>query len=216
MNTITLRKLLPEVFADERESHVNGNVWLTELTFRRGQRYMLHAESGAGKSSLCAFIYGLRTDYSGELIFDSTPVSTLTPANCSEIRQRLLAFVPQNLSLFPEMTVIETIMPKNRMTDCRTDGEITQMLQTAGIADKRNTPAALLSLGQQQRVAIIRALCQPMDFLILDEPVSHLDEANNLIMAQMIDSALRQNGAGLIATSVGNPLLITPITPLTL
>ncbi|MDE6266063.1 MAG: ATP-binding cassette domain-containing protein [Muribaculaceae bacterium] len=216
MNTITLRKLLPEVFADERDSHANGNVWLTELTFRRGQRYMLHAESGAGKSSLCAFIYGLRTDYSGELIFDSTPVSTLSPANWSEIRTRHLAFVPQNLSLFPEMTVIENIMLKNRMTDCRTDGEITQMLQTAGIADKRNTPAALLSLGQQQRVAIIRALCQPMDFLILDEPVSHLDEANNLIMAQMIDSALRQNGAGLIATSVGNPLLITPITPLTL
>lgn len=216
MNTITIRQLLPEVFRDEQERHRKGNVWLTELTFRRGERYMIHAESGAGKSSLCSFIYGLRKDYRGEILFDGTPCATLSPYRWSELRTRSLAYLPQNLSLFPELTVMDNIMLKNSMTGYCSESEIISMLKRAGIDSKRNTPAALLSLGQQQRVAIIRAICQPMDFLILDEPVSHLDEANNMIMAEMIDEALRKNDAGLITTSVGNPLIITPIIPLTL
>lgn len=216
MNTITIRQLLPEVFRDEQERHRKGNVWLTELTFRRGERYMIHAESGAGKSSLCSFIYGLRKDYRGEILFDGTPCATLSPYRWSELRTRSLAYLPQNLSLFPELTVMDNIMLKNSMTGYCPESEIISMLKRAGIDSKRNTPAALLSLGQQQRVAIIRAICQPMDFLILDEPVSHLDEANNMIMAEMIDEALRKNNAGLITTSVGNPLIITPIIPLTL
>lgn len=216
MNTISIRQLLPEVFRDEQERHRKGNVWLTELTFRRGERYMIHAESGAGKSSLCSFIYGLRKDYRGEILFDGTPCATLSPDRWSELRTRSLAYLPQNLSLFPELTVMDNIMLKNSMTGYSSESEIISMLKRAGIDSKRNTPAALLSLGQQQRVAIIRAICQPMDFLILDEPVSHLDEANNMIMAEMIDEALRKNDAGLITTSVGNPLIITPITPLTL
>ncbi|MDE6081264.1 MAG: ATP-binding cassette domain-containing protein [Muribaculaceae bacterium] len=216
MNTITIRQLLPEVFRDEQERHRKGNVWLTELTFRRGERYMIHAESGAGKSSLCSFIYGLRKDYRGEIFFDDTPCATLSPDRWSELRTRSLAYLPQNLSLFPELTVMDNIMLKNSMTGYCSESEIISMLKRAGIDSKRNTPAALLSLGQQQRVAIIRAICQPMDFLILDEPVSHLDDANNMIMAEMIDDALRKNNAGLITTSVGNPLIITPITPFTL
>jgi ABC-type transport system involved in cytochrome bd biosynthesis fused ATPase/permease subunit len=60
-----------------------------------------------------------------------------------------------------------------------------------------------MSFGQQQRVALIRALCQPIDFLLLDEPVSHLDEANSNIMRDVIVRELGRQGAGLIATSIG-------------
>ena len=158
---------------------------------------------------VCARTTGVR--YS--LMVPPVPPS---PDRWAELRTRSLAYLPQNLSLFPELTVIDNIMLKNSMTGYCSESEIISMLKRAGIDSKRNTPAALLSLGQQQRVAIIRAICQPMDFLILDEPVSHLDEANNMIMAEMIDEALRKNNAGLITTSVGNPLIITPIIPLTL
>ena len=65
-----------------------------------------------------------------------------------------------------------------------------------------------MSIGQQQRVGIIRALCQPFDFIMLDEPVSHLDEENNLKAARMIASEARRQHAGIITTSVGNPLLL--------
>ena len=73
---------------------------------------------------------------------------------------------------------------------------------------RRDYKASKLSVGQQQRVALIRSLCQPFDFLLLDEPVSHLDEANNRLAASIILSEARRREAAVIATSVGNPLLI--------
>ncbi len=67
-------------------------------------------------------------------------------------------------------------------------------------------PAGQLSVGQQQRVAIVRALCQPFNFLLLDEPVSHLDERNNAAVARIIETEARENHAAVIATSVGNKI----------
>ena len=77
-----------------------------------------------------------------------------------------------------------------------------------GIASRRDYPAGRLSIGQQQRVALIRSLCQPFDFILLDEPVSHLDEANNRIAARIVEEEASRQGAGIITFSVGNPLLI--------
>ena len=72
-----------------------------------------------------------------------------------------------------------------------------------GIADKINVKAGKLSFGQQQRVAFIRALCQPFDFLFLDEPISHLDDDNSRIMGELIIAEAKAQGAGVIATSIG-------------
>ena len=72
----------------------------------------------------------------------------------------------------------------------------------------KDYPVGKMSVGQQQRVGIIRALCQPFDFILLDEPVSHLDSRNNLIAARIIAEEADRQGAGIISTSVGNPLLL--------
>ena len=82
-------------------------------------------------------------------------------------------------------------------------------MERLGISFRRDFPAGKMSIGQQQRVAIIRSLCQPFDFILLDEPVSHLDEDNNRIAAMLISEEAERNGAGIISTSVGNPLLLT-------
>lgn len=65
---------------------------------------------------------------------------------------------------------------------------------------------ATLSIGQQQRVAVVRALCQPFDFMLLDEPVSHLDERNNRAVADLVDEEAKACGAAVVATSVGYSL----------
>ena len=97
---------------------------------------------------------------------------------------------------------------KNILTHCKTDSQIMTLLDRMGIADKVNTPAAQLSIGQQQRVAAVRAVCQPFDFLMLDEPVSHLDERRNREVAAMFDEEAARYGAGIITTSVGHSLLM--------
>ncbi|MBQ5924470.1 MAG: ABC transporter ATP-binding protein, partial [Alistipes sp.] len=64
------------------------------------------------------------------------------------------------------------------------------------------------SFGQQQRVALIRALCQPYNFILLDEPISHLDDRNSDTMRDILLREVRSNGASLIATSIGKHMNI--------
>lgn len=57
-------------------------------------------------------------------------------------------------------------------------------------------------------MAFVRSVCQPFDFIFLDEPVSHLDSRNNAIIAEIVDEEAKAQGAGVVSTSVGNPLML--------
>lgn len=205
-----LRNTLPNVFmgSETDEPVVSSQVWMREIIFGRENDYLIEAESGTGKSSLCAFVYGNRRDYRGEILFDGVNISTFSIREWCEIRRRHLAYLPQEMRLFPELTALENIMIKNKLTNRYSESEIRKMLERLQIGHKSNSLAGKLSVGQQQRVAIVRALCQPFDFLLLDEPVSHLDARNNLTTARLIAETAADNNASVITTSVGNPLLL--------
>lgn len=210
INSIHLQNALPAVFTGaEKEAPVSlSEVWLHDLTFRRGDCYLIEAESGTGKSSLCSFIYGNRNDYSGHIYFNDTDLRSLRITDWCDIRRRSLALLPQDMRLFPQLTALENVQIKNRLTGHLSDKEIAEMFERLEIPSKLHSPARLLSIGQQQRVAIIRALAQPFSFILLDEPVSHLDSRNNNTVAALILEHARRQGAGIITTSVGNPLLL--------
>lgn len=210
MEQITIENALPEVFALEPSASSRGSgVWLAgRVTFTRGCRVVVEAGSGSGKSSLVSYICGERSDYRGKIFFDGKDIRTLGIAGWCEVRQRHIALLPQEMRLFPELSALDNVLVKNRLTGRYSVGRIRQMLSALGLADRISTPASRLSIGQQQRVAIVRTLCQPFDFLLLDEPVSHLDEENNLLAAAMIEEAAAEQGAGIVVTSVGNPLAI--------
>ena len=204
MQSITLSDVLPRVFADR--SDIRSQVWRTDLRLESGKKYLIMAESGGGKSSLCAYIYGYRTDYEGTIRFDNRSIGELSIAEWCNVRRNNIAYLPQELRLFPELTALENVELKNRLSRHKTSEQIAEMFDRLGIADKLNSPVGKLSIGQQQRVAIIRTLCQPCSFFLLDEPVSHLDAANNSIVARMVTEEAERLGAGIIATSVGNNL----------
>lgn len=206
ITSITIEHALPRVFVSEKIPA--SDVWQTSLTLKRGERYLIEAASGGGKSSLCAYIFGSRTDYEGRILFDGIDVATFNIDKWQEIRRRHIAYLPQELSLFPELTAWENIQLKNRLTSHASDEQIERWMEQIGIAFRRDYPCGRMSIGQQQRVAIIRSICQPFDFILLDEPVSHLDEENNRIAARMIAEEASRQGAAIVSTSVGNPLLI--------
>lgn len=215
IDAITLSGVLPQVFAAEPPE--GSHVWLArELTFSRGCRVVIDAASGRGKSSLLSFIYGSRTDFSGTIAFTphtggpAIDSATLTPARWCELRARSLAYMPQQLGLFGSLTALENVEIKNQLTATHTRAEIERMLAMLGLADRIHTPACRLSLGQQQRVAAVRAICQPFDFLLLDEPVSHLDRENNRLLADLFEREATARGAGIITTCVGQLLLLPP------
>lgn len=112
----------------------------------------------------------------------------------------------QDLRLFPELTASENVQMKNSLTGYQSKKQIKQWFEALGIADKWNQPVGKMSFGQQQRVAFIRALCQPCDFIFLDEPVSHLDDGNARIMGQILTEEAKRQGMGVIVTSIGKHL----------
>ncbi|MDE6552563.1 MAG: ATP-binding cassette domain-containing protein [Muribaculaceae bacterium] len=206
MEEIELQGLLPRVFA--REELPYSEVWRRTVVFRRGGRYLVESASGGGKSSLAAFIMGARRDYEGRLLFDGRDASSLGITDWQEIRRARIAYLPQELALFPELSAIDNILLKGEICGGVDMQRVEGWMERLGITARRDYPAGRLSIGQQQRVALIRSLCQPFDFILLDEPVSHLDEANNRLAAGIVEEEAGRQGAAVITFSVGNPLLI--------
>lgn len=203
---ITLESLLPRVFAQEEMPY--SEVWHRKLTFRRGGHYLVESASGGGKSSLATFIMGARRDYEGRLLFDGRDAKDLDISDWQEIRRTHIAYLPQELALFPELSAIDNIVLKGEICGNVDMKRVEAWMDRLGITSRRDYPAGKLSIGQQQRVALIRSLCQPFDFILLDEPVSHLDESNNRIAARIVEEEAGRQGASIITFSVGNPLLI--------
>jgi ABC-type lipoprotein export system ATPase subunit len=201
MNQIQVNNVLPH-FISGTDASVS-EIWCKKTTFNRGEYYLLSASSGAGKSSLLSFLFGERNDYRGNILFDETIIDTLSSTAWRDIRRNRISLVFQGLRLFPGLTAFENIVLKNRLTHYRTENEIIRLLNYSGLAAKKDEKVARLSFGQQQRVAILRALCQPFDFLFLDEPFSHLDEANIEVLSDLILKELQVRQAGMIICSLG-------------
>lgn len=204
MNSIELQHVLPAVFAGR--DAISSDVWHQSVALQRGETYLIEAASGTGKSSLCSYIYGYRKDYEGIICFDGKNIRHLAANQWVEIRRTSISMLFQELRLFPELTAWENVQIKNSLTAHRQSREIKEWFAQLGIADKMQTPVARMSFGQQQRVALIRALCQPFDFIFLDEPVSHLDRENGCIMSRILTEEATRQGAGIVVTSIGRRL----------
>ena len=204
MNTITLQQTLPQVFAGR--DTIISDVWHQSLEFVKGEKVLIEAASGTGKSSLCSYIYGYRNDYQGIICFDGKNIQSLGVNEWVEIRKSSLSMLFQDLRLFTELSAWENVQIKNSLTGFKSKKEIKTWFEALGIVDKWEVPLGKLSFGQQQRVALIRALCQPFDFIFLDEPVSHLDDENGRIMASILAEEAERQGAGIVVTSIGKHL----------
>lgn len=204
MKQINLQQTLPGVFADRNT--IQSDVWHQDLTFHKENYYLIEAESGGGKSSLCSYIYGYRNDYQGIITFDGQNIKQNTLKEWIHLRKTSIGLLFQELRLFPELTALENVLLKNKLTHYKKNSEIRQLFQQLDIEEKLHQKVGKLSFGQQQRVAFIRTLCQPLDFILLDEPVSHLDDTNNRRMSQLLLDEAQAQGCGIIVTSIGKPL----------
>ena len=119
------------------------------------------------------------------------------------VRRNHISMLFQELRLFPELTAMENVEIKNKITDFQSKEQILKWFDMLGIADKVDAKIGRMSFGQQQRVAMIRSLCQPFDFILADEPISHLDDNNSRIMGDIMMTEAKRQGAGVIVTSIG-------------
>lgn len=182
----------------------SSEIFATDCTFEKDKRYLITAPSGKGKSTLLHILYGLRKDYKGKVTLEGKPAASLRPDDWSELRQRRMSIVFQDLRLFLHLTARENIMlkPAAKQSPIASDliESMAARLGMTGFLDKK---CETLSYGQRQRIAIIRALVRPFDLLLLDEPFSHLDEENTRKASQLIAETCRQYGAGFLLVSLG-------------
>ena len=207
MQQITLHQVLPQVFAQRDD--LTSDVWKTETSFVKGNTYLVEAESGMGKSTFCSYLLGYRHDYTGQILFDDEDISRLSVSRWVDIRQQHISMLFQELRLFPELTAWENVEIKNRLTQRIDRPTIEQWFERMGISEKLKVKAGILSQGQQQRVAFIRSLVQPFDFLVVDEPISHLDDTNAQLMAEIVEEMKQKTQCGVIVTSIGKQLPLT-------
>ena len=201
MHSITFDHILPQVFA--KRDDLQSDVWCNRVVFERGKYYLLQADSGQGKSTFCSYVIGYRNDYTGHISFDERDVLSFKQSDWVDVRKLHVSYLFQELRLFPELTALENVEIKNSLTGHKSKQQIMAWFEQLGIADKVNEKVALMSFGQQQRVALMRALAQPFDFILADEPISHLDDGNALIMGDVMMDEVKAQGAGIIATSIG-------------
>ena len=183
-------------------STLSSNIWGKELTIASKSIVHILAPSGSGKTTLVSFIYGLRKDFDGALFFGESSTKEFDNNSWSVVRTKKIAVVFQDLHLLEDLTVFENITLKNQLTNHFSFLEIEEMANRLGVLKKLNKKAGTLSRGEKQRVAIIRALCMPFSWIVLDEPFSHLDEENTIKAIDLIKEVVDKNEAGLIMANL--------------
>ena len=179
-----------------------NSLWNQSVILEKGKRVVVEAPSGRGKSTLVHLLFGVRKDYSGEICVDGQNLSTFSHRTWSEYRTNKVSIVFQDLQLFPQLTVLENLQIKNDLTSHLTKAELIAFIEQIGLSKKINEKCCKLSIGQQQRVAILRSICQPFSWLLLDEPFSHLDANNAQICMDILNQACKQQEAGWILTAL--------------
>ena len=193
---ILLQEIIPTYFESQQ---INGSeIWGKNITFTKGEHVHIVAPSGSGKTSLIHFLYGLRKDYEGIILYEKEDIKIFSLEKFSTSRQKNLSIVFQDLRLFTDQTVRANIELKRQLNPYHPMEKIEEMAERLGIANKLNRLAKTCSYGEQQRIAIIRSLMQPFDFLLLDEPFSNLDEVNRSKAFELIDEECKQRNASML------------------
>ena len=197
---IVLQQVAP-VFIEE-EKIAGSQVWRADLVFHKGEKVQIIAPSGSGKTSFIHFLYGLRKDYSGNISYDDKNINAFDAEDLATYRRKYSSVVFQDLRLFTEQTVLQNLEIKRQLDPFHAESKIVAMADRLGIASKLNRLCKTCSYGEQQRIAIIRSLQQPFDFLLLDEPFSHLDDKNRILAMGLMEEEAALRNAAIILTDL--------------
>ena len=189
------QQLCPHVFQNQ---DLKSAIWNQDVEIKSGDKVLIHAISGTGKTSLIHYLLGLRQDYTGAIYIDNQELSRIEIETFTQIRRIDISTVFQDLQLFENLSVKENILLLPEFAKGYDIEDAKEMLDVLDINDKWDQTVKTLSFGQKQRVAIIRALMKPFRFLICDEPFSHLDHQNSIKCTALIEKRLKEENAGLI------------------
>lgn len=194
---LSLQNIVPSALAT-RLQRTTSPIWGRELVLPMSSRILVQAPSGTGKSTLVHILYGLNRNYSGRLLWDSVLAATADDTTVSGMRTRQISIIFQDMRLFPDLSARENIELKRAQTGAVPRERTEDWAAKLGIADKMDNVVSTMSFGEQQRVSIIRGLAQPFQWLLMDEPFSHLDNSNRSLAATLISERVSEQDAGML------------------
>lgn len=190
---------LTKVFQDVgRERVILENV---SLGFASGEFVALLGPSGSGKSTLLNLVSGIDKPTSGEVFVAGTPIHRLSEQERTLFRRHHIGFVFQFFNLIPTLTVLENVtLPLQLAGRLQAEDEraALDLLARVGLADRRNTFPDKLSGGEQQRVAICRALAHSPTLVLADEPTGNLDQKSGRQVMDLLLDLTRSAGKTLL------------------
>ncbi len=198
---IQLDHVIPEPI--KASINPDSQVWNTDLILKKGVEYQINAKSGKGKSTLSQILYGIRKDYQGSVLIGDRPIEQISHEDLATMRQSMMSILFQDLRLFLELTPLDNIMLNAELSNQSIYKSVEPWANELGVAHLLHKPMKFLSYGERQRYAIIRSLIQPFEWIILDEPFSHLDQENTEKAYKLILQRSEQQNAGVIITTLG-------------
>jgi lipoprotein-releasing system ATP-binding protein len=175
-----------------------------DFTIDRGEFVAIVGASGSGKSTLLHLLGGLDTPSAGAVRLDGDTLSALTPEALGHVRNRKVGFVFQFHHLLREFTALENVMMPlliARTPESAARSRAEELLATVGLAGRMAHRPGALSGGEQQRVAVARALANKPPLILADEPTGNLDEHTaDVVFAEFLQLVRGEGSAALVAT----------------
>lgn len=195
---IELQQIRPNFLG--AEAIRTSEVWNTTLAFNTSEKIVLWGPSGQGKSTFLRILYGLEIDYEGSLVFDEERLSGGDYRRWPGIRAEKLSLVSQDFRLFEGTSGWDNLKLLPQWAPNIDKTTIEGWAKTLGIETLLNRFPSTWSKGQQQRFTLLRAIVSPFDWILLDEPVSHLDPESAAQSLALMQSVCADRRAGWLVT----------------
>lgn len=166
---------------------------------QKGEQWLLLGQSGSGKTTLLHLLGGMLTPQSGDIFIGDTSISQLKASDLDRFRGQNIGIIFQTAHFINALTIEENLVLAQELAGNKADKKlIVQYLNQLNLGHKLKSKPSELSVGEQQRVAIVRALINKPSIILADEPTSALDDKNTQEVIQLLENQAAEAGATLL------------------
>jgi ABC-type lipoprotein export system ATPase subunit len=163
-----------------------------------GEQAVIVGRSGCGKTTLLHVIAGISRADTGEIRLDGINLATLSEAGVDKVRADKIGYVFQTFNLLPGFSALENVLLGMTFARGKKDiGRAKHLLERVGLAHRSHHKPRAMSVGEQQRVAVARALANKPSLLLADEPTANIDPRNQQMIIDLIRDTCREEGVSL-------------------
>ena len=174
---------------------------LPQFHLEEGEHLALQGESGSGKTTFLNLIAGISKADSGSIVLDGTEMSSLTESDRDSVRANKVGYIFQTFNLLLGYTALENVLLGMMFGSSRDTDKAMSLLDRVGLSNRYNYRPGQLSVGQQQRVAVARALANSPKIVLADEPTGNLDHRTSGEALSLIRDICSENNTSLLLVS---------------